>query len=165
MGERVVAEVRSQGDGILNSIPKRCQTGEPAWIQFRTVAESPLKITCCKPFSIANSIALLQARASTSSTVVRSAILSDSAPITFPVESLITIHYTDASMRSIHEQSSIEVNFEQRTWWCNNKKTEKSIIQGQNSYVLILSNYYILSEYNNIVLINSFVKSTINMKE
>ena len=147
------------------AFPKGARQGEPTWIQFRTVAESHLKITCCKPFSIANSIALLQARASTSSTVVRSAILSDSAPITFPVESLITIDYTDASMRSIHEQSSIEVNFEQRTWWCNDKKTEKSIIRGQNSYVLILSNYYIFSEYDDMVLINFFVKSTINIKE
>ena len=58
-----------------------------------------------------------------------------------------------------------QVNFEQRTWWCNNKKTEKSITQGQNSHVLILSNYYIFSEYNDMVLINFFVKSTINMKE
>ena len=31
--------------------------------------------------------------------------------------------------------------------------------------VLILSNYYIFLEYNDMVLINFFVKSTINMKE
>ena len=55
-----------------------------------TVAESPSKTTWCKPNSIAKTIALLQARASTSSTEGGKFILSDRAPTTFPIAFLVT---------------------------------------------------------------------------
>ena len=70
--------------------PKGAMHSSSVLKEFTMISASPSNITSRRPSSWANKIALLPARASTSSTDGGKAILSDSAPITLPSWSLIT---------------------------------------------------------------------------
>lgn len=83
MRKRTRTELQSQSVGILNDSPK--------WSQARRTSLKVVENSLSVPFQQA--IALLQVNASTSSTIGGKIICSDcseTAPTTFPVESLIT---------------------------------------------------------------------------